>query len=182
MAHPQGSLALVRADAEQLALEDVGDVVAVAAPDAQPRLAHAEQEVAIITVGAALGGNRGHPQGVLPVRVHPLEIIDRVRHGKTVYLGAEPVRGLGGTGRRRHTPVILRGRRLFRPELLGGGRLLRFRGSGLGRLQPPEFRIHGLQHALLLLHDRFLLLQLLLQRGNPLRIGGGSRIERVGGA
>ena len=184
MPHPQRGLALVRADTEQFALEDIGYVLAIGTPDPQPRLAYAENEIAVIAIGAALGGNGGHPQGVLPVRVHPLEIVYRVRHDEAVNIGRELVcwfrRRFGRTRCRRHRAIVLRRGGLFGAKVLGRGRQLR--GGRLPGFQPLEFGVHRLDHPLLLPHGGFLLVQLRFQCGDPFRLGSCTGIQRMGSA
>ena len=86
MTQPRRRLSLVAIDAEQLRLKDEADVFSVVATHAKARLANAEGEIAVFTIGAAARGDRGHPQGILPVWVYPLEVVDGVGHRESVDL------------------------------------------------------------------------------------------------
>ena len=136
-------------------------MVSVVTLYAQTGLPNAEYKFTVLTVLTRLGGNGADPQGVVPVGVDPLEIVDGIGHGKTVQLQGQFAR-IGASGG-------LQGRLGFSLRILDTGdhhRVLkgypRIRGR---RFQGLQFRRHGIQQ-LSLLHE------LLFQLVNALGICG----------
>ncbi len=98
MAQAEGRLALVAADPEQVELELheqrlAGDLLLRL--HAEAALLDADRGLAVVAVDPLRGGDLGGPQGVVPVGVHPLEVLDEVDLGEAVDLEARRVLGLG---------------------------------------------------------------------------------------
>ena len=162
MAQARCGLPFVAAHTKQLGLQLEGDVLAVVAGNSQARLAHAKDKLTVITIGTALCGNGGYPQRVVPVRVNPLEVIDRICLGEAVDVHRKGAFIL--------VPGDNDGHWLFLGYVCGGERLPGC--CGLSRLEAVELGVHGFEHLLLLLHHGFLLLQLCFEYLYSLSVRG----------